>query len=96
LFVKDLKSRAAVEEIELEIVSVGESRSFASGRGEGKVANAAAKDSKGDEVSVTLWNEQIDQVKEGSKIKIEKGWATEYQGNLQISTGKFGTLTVLD
>lgn len=93
--VKDLKARMPVDEIELEIVSKGDVREFATERGSGRVCNCAAKDDHGDEISVTLWNEDIDKVEEGSKVKIEKGWVSEFQGNLQVGAGKFGTLTVL-
>jgi replication factor A1 len=93
--VSELKPRSTVEDITLEVVSKAEPRQFASERGSGRVCNVAGKDEAGTEVQVTLWNEQCDQVKEGNKIKIEKGWCSEYNGKLQISTGKFGTLTVL-
>ncbi|MFH1240132.1 MAG: hypothetical protein V1672_02850 [Candidatus Diapherotrites archaeon] len=92
--VKDLKARAEVDEITLEIVSKAEPREFTNDRGSGRVCSAAGKDSTG-EVSITLWNEQIDQVEEGNKIKIEGGWCSDYQGNLQVSTGRKGNLTVL-
>lgn len=92
--VNELKPRNAVDVIELEIVSVGEVKEFANERGSGKVCNATGKDDTG-EVKVTLWNEQTEMVKEGDKIKIEDGWAGEYQGQLQVSTGKRGKITVL-
>lgn len=93
--VKELKPRMGNINIDLDVISVAEPREFATSKGAGKVANAAAKDEDGDEISVTLWNEQIEQVKEGNKIRIENGWVSEYQGNMQLSTGKFGKLTVL-
>ena len=96
LKVSELKARAAVDEIELEIVSKGETREFANERSSGKVCSAAAKDAAGDEVTVSLWNDEINKVKDGSKIKIEKGWCSEFQGNKQVSAGKLGTLTVLE
>ena len=92
--VKELQARQGKVDIELEIVSISEPREFANQNGSGKVANAAGKDATG-EIQVTLWNEQIDKVKEGSKIKIENGFVSEYKGQKQLSTGKFGTLTVL-
>ena len=92
--VKDLKARAEVDEITLEIVSKAEPREFTNDRGSGKVCSAAGKDDTG-EVGITLWNEQIDQVQEGNTIKIEGGWCSEYQDNIQVSTGRKGTLTVL-
>ncbi|PIU21334.1 MAG: hypothetical protein COT15_02845 [Candidatus Diapherotrites archaeon CG08_land_8_20_14_0_20_34_12] len=92
--VKDLKAKMAVDEITLEIVSKGEVRKFANERSSGKICNCAAKDDTG-EISLTLWNDDVDKVEEGSKVKIEKGWVSEYNGNLQVSAGKFGILTIL-
>ncbi|MBN2127689.1 MAG: hypothetical protein JW703_04880 [Candidatus Diapherotrites archaeon] len=91
--VSELRAKAPVPEIELEIVSLGEERAFNTPRGSGVVANAAARDETG-EVSVSLWNEQTKQVKEGDKIKIEDGWCNEFRGQIQLSTGKNGKLTV--
>ena len=94
LQVKDLKARMEVDEITLEIVSKQEPRDFVNDKGSGKVCNAAGKDETG-EISVTLWNEQTDQVNEGDKIKIENGWCSDFRGTLQLSAGKKGKLTVL-
>ncbi|MDD3084157.1 MAG: hypothetical protein PHP82_03980 [Candidatus ainarchaeum sp.] len=94
--IKDLKPRMGVEEIELEIVSKGEEREFANANGSGKVCSCAAKDSDGNEISVTLWNEQCSQIKEGNKIKITNGWTSEFQGQIQISTGKMGKLDIVE
>jgi replication factor A1 len=92
MLVKELKPRMAIDEITVEIVSKGEGREFASANGAGKVCSAAAKDDEGTEVSLTLWNEQCSQFNEGDKVKITNGWTSEYQGQLQISTGKQGTI----
>ena len=94
--VSELKPRSPVPEITLEIVSKGETREFANDRGAGKVCSAAAKDEDGTEVTLSLWNEQIDQVKEGQKVKIENGWCSEFQGQKQVSTGKFGKMEFLE
>ena len=93
--VKELSPRSGFDELSLEIVSKGEEREFANASGSGKVCSCAAKDEAGDEVSLTLWNEQCKDVEEGSKIKITNGWTSEYQGQLQVSTGKMGQLEVL-
>ena len=85
----------SVESIELEIVTKGEPRAFSSASGQGTVCSAAAKDSDGKEVSLTLWGEQYKQVSDGDKIKITNGWVSEYKGQLQISTGKNGVLEKL-
>ena len=92
--VAELKPRTAVPEIELEIVSKGEVRQWANEKGTGSVCSCAGKDDSG-EIGVSLWNEQIQQVNEGDKIKISNGWCSEFQGQKQVSTGKLGTLEIL-
>lgn len=95
MLVKELKPRMSVTEITLEIVSKGEPRSFTSAQGQGMVCNAAAKDEAGEEISLTLWNDQAKDIEEGQTVKITNGWTSEFQGQLQISTGKMGTLEVI-
>jgi len=91
--IKDIQPNKAVDILEVEIIDVEEPREFTNFRETGHVANARIKDETG-EVKLTLWNEQIDQVKVNDKIVIENGWAKEYRGELQVSTGKFGKLSV--
>ena len=91
--IKDLKPNKSVDALEVEIVEIDEPKEFTSFKGTGRLANAKGKDKTG-EVKITLWNDQIDLVKKGNKIKIENGWVKEYRGELQVSTGKFGKLTV--
>ena len=43
---------------------------------------------------MSLWNEQIDTVKAGSRIKIENGYVTSFKGEIQLNVGRFGKLTV--
>lgn len=58
-----------------------------------RVANAKLKCEDG-EIKLTLWEEDVDKVKEGDIIKLEEGWVTEFRGELQISTGKNGKIIV--
>lgn len=92
--IKDLKPNKAVDVLEAEVVEIEDAKEFASFKGTGRLANAKLKDKTG-EVKLTLWNDQIEKVSKGNKIKIENGWVKEYRGELQVSTGKFGKLTVL-
>ena len=92
--IKDLQPNASVDVLEVEVIEVGETREFSNFRGSGRVANAKGKDTSG-EISLTLWNDQVDQIKIGDKVRIENGWVKEYRGELQVSTGKFGNLSVL-
>jgi replication factor A1 len=58
------------------------------------VADATLKDETG-AITLTLWNEQISLVMVGDKVKIENGYAKSFRNILQLSTGKYGKLTVL-
>ncbi len=92
--VKDIKAGAAKGEVTLEIVSVDEPREFEKYGRSGRVANAKGKDATG-EITLTLWNEDVEKIKAGNKVKITDGWAAEWQGNLQLSAGKFGKIEVI-
>jgi replication factor A1 len=58
------------------------------------VANATLKDETGS-ITLTLWNEQISQVKVGDRVKIENGYAKSFRNVLQLSTGKYGKISVI-
>ena len=89
--IKDLQPKQGKVEIEVEVVSKEEPREFTKFGSVGKVCNAKVKDESG-EIKLTLWNEQVDQVNVGDKLKISNGFVSEYQGEMQLSTGKFGKL----
>lgn len=89
--VAELKARQPNVDINLEIKEKGNVREFSKMGNVGRVCTAIAFDDTGS-VQVTLWNEQIDQVNVGDKIVIKNGYVGEWQGELQLSTGKFGTL----
>jgi replication factor A1 len=58
------------------------------------VADATLKDETG-RITLTLWNEQVKQVMVGDRVKIENGYAKSFRNVLQLSTGKYGKLTVI-
>ena len=94
LKIVDLKPRQGKVEIEAEVISIDEPREFEKFGRKGKVANAKIKDDSG-EISLTLWNEDVDKVKVGDKIKITNGYVNEFQGEKQLTAGRFGKLEVI-
>lgn len=92
--IKELKARMGNVNIDVEVVSVSEPREFEKYGKAGKVATAKVKDDSG-QIDLSLWNEQCDEVQAGDKIKIANGYVSEWQSNLQLTAGKFGTLTVV-
>jgi len=92
--IKDLQARQGQVDLIAEITEKGDIREFEKFGKTGRVCNAKIKDATG-EMSLTLWNEQIDQVKVGNKIHIINGWVSEWQGEKQLTTGKFGQLEII-
>ncbi|MBT3304014.1 DNA-binding protein [Candidatus Woesearchaeota archaeon] len=92
--IKDLKAKTGNVDVVVEVAEKAEAREFEKFGKSGKVCNATVKDSTGT-VTLTLWNEDVDKVNVGDKIHIENGWVGEWQGELQLSTGKFGKLEVV-
>ena len=92
--ISQLQANQGKIDVQGEVSLVGDARTFNKFGKEGKVANATLKDTSG-EIKLTLWNEQVDQVKVGTKIKITDGYVSEYKGEKQLSTGKFGKLEVV-
>ncbi len=77
-----------------EVVSVEEPREVLTRYGKKtRVANATLRDDSG-EIVLSLWGEDIDKVSVGSQVNIENGWVSEYKGNMQISPGKYGKMTI--
>jgi replication factor A1 len=93
--IKDLEVRQGDVDIVVEVVEKGEIREFQKFGKTGRVCNAKIKDETG-EMNLTLWNEQIDQVNAGDKVHITNGYVNEFQGEKQLTTGKFGKLEVVE
>ncbi len=92
--IKDLKPKQGNVEVLGEVIEKGDIREFEKFGKSGKVCNAKLKDSSG-EVKLSLWNEQIDQVNVGDTVKVTNGYASEWQGEIQLTTGKFGNLEIV-
>lgn len=92
--IKDLQARQGQVDLIAEVTEKGDVREFEKFGKKGRVCNAKIKDATG-EISLTLWNEQIEQVNVGGKIHIINGWVSEWQGEKQLSTGKFGQLEIV-
>lgn len=92
--IKEIQPNQGNISIEARVISTEEPRTFSKFGKEGKVCNALIADSTG-EVSLILWNDDIDKVEAGDAIKLENGWCSEFKGQKQVSSGKFGKLEVV-
>jgi replication factor A1 len=59
---------------------------------EARVADSTLEDETGT-VKLSLWNEQIDEVKVGDRVRIENGYTNTFRGDLQLNVGYYGRLT---
>ncbi len=92
--IKDIGPNMGKIEVTLDVTEKSDPREFNKFGKPGRLCNAVGKDASGT-IKITLWNEQVDQVNPGDKIMIKNGWASEYQGELQLSTGKYGNLEIV-
>ena len=92
--INELKNNMKNVEIEAEVKEMGPVKEFERMGKPGKVGQATIKDETG-EVSLTLWNDQCDEVKVGDKIKISGAKTSEWQGKLQLSTTFNGEINKL-
>lgn len=92
--ISDLRPGTGSVNLEAEVVSIQAPREINKYGRKLRVANATIKDDSGT-ITLVLWNDQIEIVSEGSKIKIENGYVNEWQGTPQLTLGKFGKLTVI-
>lgn len=93
--IAELSPKQGNVNIMVELVDVGEIREFTKFGKAGRVATAKVKDESG-QILLTLWNDQIEQVKAGDKVKITNGYVSEWQGEKQLTTGRLGKLEVVE
>jgi ssDNA-binding replication factor A large subunit len=92
--IKDLEAKQGKVFLEADVVSKGNVREFNKFGKPGKVCDAELQDETG-KIKLTLWNEQSDMVNVGDRISVKNGYVGEWQGEKQLSTGKFGSLEVV-
>ncbi len=80
-----------------KVVSKTEVRNITAGRdGEPhKVTDALVGDETG-AVYLTLWDDNIEKVKEGDTIMVKNGYINLFRGNMRLNVGRYGTLEVSD
>tara|TARA_B100000700_G_scaffold306850_1_gene382504 strand:- start:2302 stop:2697 length:396 start_codon:yes stop_codon:yes gene_type:complete len=93
--VSELVPNQEVRRIELVVLRRYPRRLVNSDNYTGSLAAACGRDETGI-VGIVLWADQVNQVKTGDIIRIENGWCRTRSGELIVSTGKSGSLVVLD
>jgi replication factor A1 len=92
--VSELNAGQGKIDVTVTVKSMEEPRTFNKFGRELKVANAVVSDESG-EIKMSLWNDDIEKVKVGDTVKIENGYVSEFQGEKQLTAGKFGSMEVV-
>ena len=93
--VENLTPRSRRVSLTAKIVSVNPVREVAS-RKDGST-HKVGEFQIGDETGVvllTLWDADIEKVKEGDTVEIGNGYITLFRGQMRVNIGKFGTLAI--
>ncbi len=93
--IASLQPKQGKVEVEAEVVELGSIREFSKFGKSGRVANATLKDDSG-KIKLTLWNDEIDRVKVGLRVRVSNGYVNEWQGEKQLTAGRFGKLEVVN
>ncbi len=92
--ISELKPGTGSVNIEADVISVEPPREMNKYGRKLRVANANISDASGS-IILVLWNDEIDRIRAGGKVKIENGYVNEWQGKSQLTLGKFGKMTIL-
>lgn len=92
--INELKPRMGKVELTASVKEIGQVREFDKFGKKGRVCNATISDESG-ETKLTLWNDEVEKVKTGDTIKVTNGYVNEFQGEMQLTAGKFGKLEVV-
>ncbi len=93
--VVDLVPNQQIERLELVVLRRYPRRLVNSPNYVGSLAAACGRDETG-LVGIVLWADQVKQVKAGDIIRIVNGWCRTRDGEKIVSTGRNGTLEVID
>ena len=91
--INEIKLGMSILSIEGKIVSKSEPRSVQTRFGPRSVADAELEDETG-KIKLSLWEQQIDLVSVGDKVKINGAYVTEFSNQLQLSIPRSGVLEV--
>jgi len=89
--ISELQPRQGNVDVEGVIKEIGETKTFNKFGRELRVADAILEDDSGT-TKLTLWNDEIEKFKAGDKVKITNGYVNEFQGEKQLTAGKFGKM----
>ena len=92
--ISEITANSRNVEIEATVIEKDDSREINTRHGATRISNAKIEDATGS-IKLVLWGDETEKIKQGDRIKIENGFVKEWNGELQLSVGLYGKLTVL-
>ena len=92
--ISELKSGQGKVDMVVDVKSKAEVRTFNKYGKDLKVCNATVSDGSGD-IVLSLWNDDIEKINQGDKVRVSNGYVSEFNGEKQLTSGKFGALEVV-
>lgn len=93
--IKDLRDGMRRVDAEGEISEMADPRTVNLKTGDqARVADCTLKDETG-EIKLSLWDDQIDQVRLGSRVRITNGYTNSFRGEVRLNVGRYGRLEVV-
>jgi len=79
--------------VTVKVVSKGEARETTSRRDGSthRVVDALVGDETGS-VYLTLWDDNIDKVKEGDTVNVKNGYVSLFRGSMRLNIGRYGSM----
>jgi len=93
--INEIKRGMSGMSIEGKITSISESRRVQTRYGSRSVADATLEDETGS-IKLSLWEEKIDAVNIGDKVKISDAYVTEFRNQLQLNIPRSGKLEITE
>lgn len=92
--ISDINADSKKISLEAKVIEKEPVRNVNTKFGQTKVCNAVIEDGSG-QIILVLWGDEVDKVNQGDKIKIENGYAKEWNGSLQLNVGKYGKMEIV-
>jgi replication factor A1 len=93
--INEIKPGMSNVSVEGEITDISETRSVQTRYGRRDVADATLKDETG-EITLSLWQDQINEVSVGKKVSISGAFTTEFRDELRLNIPRSGKIEVVE
>ncbi len=93
--ISELKPKQPNVEVEAVVKVIGDEKNFDKDGRNLRLVSVMLEDDSG-QIELTLWNDDIEKVGKGDKIRIKDGYVKEFRGEKQLTTGRMGELEVIE